>query len=62
MSSFAQYIADALTSHIAGETDSSDFVLRQGEDDITYVDPEEGEVFLITVKKARFVPASEEKS
>lgn len=49
--SFTNYIADALTSHIAGSDGNADFILSQG-DDLVYVDVEGCSFYLITVKEA----------
>ena len=58
---FAQYIADELTSGIALENERhaggcADFILRVEDNQIAYVDVEGGEVWLITVEKAKLVP------
>ena len=52
MSEFADYVADALTSHIAETPDLSDFIVRQGDDELVWVDVENQTFFLITVKEA----------
>lgn len=54
MSEFADYIADILTSYIIAEQqDPPDFIVRQGDDEIVWVDLENQAFFLITVKKAK---------
>lgn len=48
--SFADYIADQLTSALA-TTGCADFILRQ-DDDLVYVDVEDASFYLIRVQKA----------
>jgi hypothetical protein len=54
----ADYFADLLTSHAAGNADTSDFVLRVDDNRIAYVDVEGCTVWLLTVTEAKLEAAS----
>lgn len=53
----ADWIADVLTSWIAAGNAGLDFVVRQGESEIIYVDVEGSKFLLITVKEGRVADA-----
>ena len=53
MTIFADYIADALASHIASDPEIHDLIMRTNRpDQILYVDIEEQAMFLITIQPA----------
>ncbi len=55
MSGLTDYVAEVLTAAISANPDDSDFVIHQGDDDLVYVSPESGTLYLISVKEAKAV-------